>query len=74
MVTDELEKTPRRESRESFARYLLANVGLEAEDIDEFLSTKQVVLENKSPLELIYSGEYERAMNAVYALADCLED
>lgn len=70
----EVQRTPRREARDKFARYLLLKVGLEELDIEVFLNTKQAVLENKSPLELIYTGDYERGMEAVYTLVDSLSE
>lgn len=74
MIIEEIKKTPRREAREKFAYYLLREAGLEDSDILAFLTTKQAKLEDNSPLDLIYSGEYERGMVAVYVLLDGLTE
>lgn len=68
------QKTPRREARDKFARFLLDKAGFEQEDIEVFLNTKQAVLENKSPLELIYSGDTQRGLEAVYAIVDSVQE
>jgi hypothetical protein len=67
-----IQKTARREAREGYARFLLSRAGLEAEDIEAFMNTKQAILENQSPLEAIYTGDYERAIAAVETFTEDL--
>lgn len=67
-----LEVTPRRASRELYARFLLTRAEVDDSDAEIFLNTKQSVLENFSPLELIYTGRYERAIEAVEAFTEDL--
>lgn len=74
MITDELVKTERREAREHYSRYILFAAGLEVEDIDVFMNERQAILENRSPLEMIYSGDYKRGVAAVELFIDGLED
>jgi hypothetical protein len=74
MVIDELVKTARREAREGYARFLLKIAGFEDSDIEVFLNEKQAVLEDRSPLEMIYSGDYDRAVAAVETLVDGCQD
>jgi hypothetical protein len=74
MITDELVKTDRREAREKFAIFLMEKEGYSEADIRTFLDTKQAVLEDRSPTELIYGGELDRGMRAVYTLLDGLTD
>lgn len=66
--------TSRREVRERYIRFYLKRSGMADTDIDEYLSTKQAVLENKSILELIYSGEYTKATQVVEELVDELDN
>lgn len=73
MSDSTLQKTSRREAREGYARFLLGRIGLTEEDVDVFMDSKQAVLDNMSPLELIYSGEYERAISAVETFTEDLQ-
>lgn len=73
MVTTELAKTSRRESREVYSRFLLGKAGLEEIDIEDYLTTKMAALENKSLLDLIYSGDYARAVDVVERFIDDLQ-
>lgn len=74
MIVEELVKTDRREARERFAYFLLERHGFIASDSQTFMETRQAVLEDRSPHELIYTGEHERGMAAVYTLLDGLVD
>ena len=70
--TLEMTRTERRESREGYARFLLARAGLEPSDVEDFLNTRQAAFDGLSPLEMIYTGEYDRAVKAVESFADDL--
>lgn len=74
MITQQLEKTARRETRESYLRFMLRNADISDADAEEYLTTKQAYLENKSLLELVYSGEYEKATKVVEDFVDTLEE
>lgn len=74
VITSELQKTTRREAREGYVRFLLSRDGIEAEDIEEYLTTKQAELEDRSIIEMIYSGDYDRAVQAVETFLEELED
>lgn len=67
-----LEKTPRREAREGYARFLLARADVEDLEAEKFLTDKQAELYGYSPLELIYTGRYEQAIEAVEAFTESL--
>jgi len=68
----QLEMTPRRAAREMYCRFLLSKVGMDDNDIDEFMATKQPRLWDHSPLEYIYTGRYEQAVDAVEDFVDGL--
>lgn len=70
MIVEELVKTTRREAREGYSRFLLKRSGFEDSDIEVFLNEKQAVLEDRSPLEMIYTGDFKRAVAAVETLID----
>lgn len=70
MITHDLVKTARREAREGYCRFLLGKHGFETSDIEVFLNEKQAVLEDRSPLEMIYMGDYSAAVQAVETLVD----
>jgi hypothetical protein len=72
MIVEELVKTDRREARERYARFVMRAAAFEDTDIEDFLNTKQAVLENRSPLDMIYTGDFERAIAAVDLLLDGL--
>lgn len=67
-----LEVTPRRQARENYARFLLKRAGVDEQDMEAFLNTKQAVLDDKTPLEMIYTGRYERAIEAVEVFTEDL--
>ena len=66
----ELQRTSRREARELYARFLLKRAGVGLVDAEKFLTTRQAVLENKSILDLIYSGDYSKAVDIVEQFVD----
>jgi hypothetical protein len=65
-------KTPRREAREKYARFLLKRAGIDDDNAETFMTTKQEVLYDESPISLIYTGRYERAIEAVETFTEDL--
>lgn len=72
-MADLLQKTSRREAREGYVRFLLTRANLSEEDVESYLSTVQASLENRSLLNMIYTGEYERAVRVVETFVDSNE-
>lgn len=72
-MTTALQKTSRREAREGYVRYLLKVNGIEDRDAEVYLTTSQAELDNKSVIELIYSGDYELAVSVVERLVEDFE-
>lgn len=70
MILHDHVKTTRREAREGYARFILVKAGFEDSDIEVFLNEKQAVLEDRSPLDMIYTGDFQRAVAAVESLVD----
>ena len=64
-MTATLQKTSRREARESYVRYLLEQHGVTEGDAEQYLTMPQDALDGKSLIELIYSGSYEKAVSVV---------
>lgn len=60
-----LQTTTRRQARESYVRYLLHDADVREEDADNYLTAPQAALDDKSILELIYTGDYEKAVSVV---------
>jgi hypothetical protein len=67
-----LQETPRRKSRELYSRFLLRRANVDDTDAEIFLTTGQPGLEGLSPLEAIYTGNYEAAIAAVEAFTEDL--
>lgn len=74
MITTELQKTARREAREGYVRFILAQCEVEESDINEYLNEKQAELEDRSILEMIYSGDASRAVSVVETFVEELEE
>ena len=70
---EELKKTPRREAREGYIRFLLTKSGINQESIEAYLNEKQAVLENRSLLEMVYTGDYRRAVSLVESFIEEME-
>ncbi len=68
----QLERTPRRETREAYARFLLRRADVDDLTAEEFLNEKQAALFGHSPIELIYTGRYELAISAVEDFTESL--
>jgi hypothetical protein len=70
MHLTECVKTSRREARETYCRYLMFRAGLDAADIDAFMEEPAERFEGRTPLEMIYTGEYTRAVAVIEELVD----
>lgn len=70
MTTATLQKTHRREAREGYVRYILSRAGLSEKDVEVYLTTPQASLDDKSLLELIYTGDYKTAVREVESFTD----
>lgn len=67
-----LQRTPPREAREGYCRYLLTRAGYDEAESTDFLNSKQSVLFNCSPMELLYTGRADMAISATEILVESL--
>ena len=69
-----IQVTPRREAREGYCRYLLLRAGFDEEQSTAILGKQTKELYGCSPIELIYSGRYDMAVEAIEYFVDNLPE